>query len=269
MNLIKYSIYDIFSLSLKNKKMSKTKQKYFYQMSVEDASDNLKTSVKSGLSPKEAENRIEQYGYNKLEAGKRRHIMFRFFDQFKDLMIIVLIVASALAYYLGDFRGGTILIVIVLVNAVIGFYQEFKAEKILDSLKQIINAKATVIRDGKKMEIPQEELVPGDLVYLEEGCSIPADIRLTETTHFTTNDFILTGESVPQEKIADLVIDKVTSLSNQDNLVFMGITVAKGNAYGIVYGTGMDTAIGRIARASEGIKHDLSPLQKEMNILAK
>lgn len=238
-------------------------------MPAQEAVAFLKTDSKKGLSEKEAQQRLDKHGHNKLEEGKKRPMIFRFFDQFKDLMIIVLIVAAFLAYYLDDFRGGTILLIIVLVNAVIGFYQEFKAEKILEALKQIIQAKATVIRDGQKREISQEELVPGDLVYLGEGAAIPADIRLTEVTNFSTNDFILTGESVPQEKWADLVIEKETTLTNQDNLVFLGVTVAKGNAYGVVYGTGMDTAIGRIAQASESIEHDLSPLQREMNILAK
>lgn len=248
---------------------AKTKEKFFYQMTVEEAVNQLKTDPKKGLSEKEAEKRLKEQGPNKLEEGKRRPMLFRFFDQFKDLMIIVLIAAAFLAYYLDDFRGGTILLIIVAVNAVIGFYQEYKAEKILEALKQIIRAKTTVIRDGEKKEVEEWELVPGDLVYLEEGSAVPADIRLTETTNFSTNDFVLTGESVPQEKRAELVIKKETTLTNQDNLVFMGLTVAKGNAYGVVYGTGMDTAIGRIAKTSETIKHDLSPLQKEMNILAK
>ena len=245
------------------------KPKFFYQMSVEEAASSLNTNIKNGLTPREVEKRKEKYGSNKLKEGKRRPMIFRFLDQFKDLLIIVLIIAALLAYYLDDFRGGTILLIIVFVNAVIGFYQEFKAEKILDSLKQIIKSKTTVIRDGKKMEVSQADLVPGDLVYLEEGASVPADIRLTETTNFSTNDFILTGESVPQEKREDIKIDKEVTITDQDNLVFMGLTVAKGNAYGIVYGTGMNTAIGRIASASESIHHDLSPLQKEMNILAK
>jgi Ca2+-transporting ATPase len=247
----------------------KTTEKFFYQLSAQDAVIRLKTDIKKGLTTEEAKKRLERYGPNELKEKEKRHLFFRFFDQFKDLLIIVLIVAAALAYYLGDFRGGTILLIIVFVNAVIGFYQEYKAEKILESLKQIIKAKTNVIRNGKLIEIDQKELVPGDLVFLEEGESIPADIRLTETTNFSTNDFILTGESMPQEKKAELVIKEETTLTNQDNLVFMGITVAKGNAYGVVYGTGMDTAIGRIAHTSESIEHGLSPLQKEMNVLAK
>lgn len=246
-----------------------SKEKCHYQLSVKESVAKLNTDLEKGLTPREAEKRLTHYGPNTLEAAERRPVIFKLFDQFKDLLILVLIIAASLAYYLGDFRSGTILIVIVFVNAVIGFYQEFKAEKILDSLKQIIKSKATVIRGGKKMEIDQSELVPGDLIYMGEGDSVPADVRLTQTTNFSTNDFILTGESVPQEKFANLIIDKEITVTDQDNIVFMGITIARGNAYGVVYGTGMDTAIGRIARTSETIKHDLSPLQKEINILAK
>lgn len=249
--------------------MPEDTQKYFYQLSAQQAVESLQTDAEKGLTAQEAESRLAEHGPNELQAGKRRPMIFRFLDQFKDLLIIVLIIAALLAYYLGDFRGGTILLVIVLVNALIGFYQEFKAEKILESLKKIIQDSATVIRDGKKQEVEQKNLVPGDLVYLEEGSAIPADVRLLRGTHFTTNDFILTGESVPQEKFPAMVIDKVVTISNQDNSVFMGTTVAKGNAYGLVYGTGMNTAIGRIATASQKIEHGSSPLQIEINSLAK
>jgi len=244
-------------------------KKYFYQLTPEEAIKRLDTSVEKGLSSAEVKKRQVTHGFNTLKEGKRRPLILRFFDQFRDLLIIVLIVAALLAYYLQDFHGGTILLVIVFVNACIGFYQEHKAEQILNSLKKIIKAKAIVIRDGKRREVEELELVPGDIVYLEEGGVVPADVRLIETNNFSTNDFILTGESVPQEKKAELLFDEETTLTNQDNSVFLGTTVAKGNALAVVYATGMATAIGRIAKTSESIEHDLSPLQKEMNSLAK
>ncbi len=250
-------------------KNQESQAKFFYQISADEAVKRLKTDPKKGLTSAEAARRLIKYGQNELREGKRQPYIFRFFGQFKDLLIIVLIVAAILAYYLGDFRGGTILLIIVFVNASISFYQEYKAEKILERLKNIIKAKTVVIRDGKEIQIQQHELVPGDLVYLEEGEAIPADLRLISTEAFSTNDFILTGESLPQEKFADLVIKKTTTLTNQDNSVFMGITVAKGNAYGVVYATGMETAIGRIAHTSETIARDISPLQREMNAVAK
>ncbi len=242
---------------------------FFYQISAADAVRKLGTDAQKGLSSGKARDLLKKHGPNKLAEGKKRPVIFKLFDQFKDLLIIVLIVAAGLAYYLDDFRGGTILLTIVVVNAFIGFYQEYKADKILESLKKIVKGRAIVIRDGQRKEIDEEELVPGDLVYLEEGGSVPADVRLLETTRFSTNDFVLTGESVPQEKDAKLVFDKVTTVTNQDNCVFLGTTVATGNAYAVVFRTGMDTAIGRIARTTETIHHDESPLQKEINILAK
>lgn len=249
--------------------MPKKVKKFFYQLSVDESIQKLKTHSEKGLSKKEVDHRQKEYGLNQLKEVKRKSYFWLFLSQFQDLMIVVLIIAALLAYYLDDFRGGTILLVIVLVNALIGFYQEFKAEKILESLKKLVQPNATVIRNGQKKEIPQVELVPGDLVFLEEGSAIPADIRLIQTNHFSTNDFILTGESVPQEKKADLTFQKEITITNQDNLVFLGTTVAKGNALGVVYGTGMNTEIGRIAQTSNSIHTELSPLQKEMNSLAK
>lgn len=243
-------------------------EKPFYQLSSEESVVRLGTDAKNGLTQREAEHRLAQIGENKLTEGKRRPLLFRFFDQFKDFLIIILIVASLLSFYLKDFQGGTVLMAIVVINAIIGFVQEYKAEKILESLKQIIQARAAVIRDGQKREIPQEQLVPGDLIYLEEGSSVPADIRLVETVNFSTNDFILTGESVPQPKRADLICDKELAVTDQDNIVFLGVTVATGNATGVVIATGMKTAIGQIARTSESIERDLSPLQIEMNHVA-
>jgi Ca2+-transporting ATPase len=189
--------------------------------------------------------------------------------QFSDLLILVLIVAAGFAYYLEDYRGGTILLAIVLVNAAIGAYQEYKAEKVLELLRRLICTKATVLRDGARKEVAESALVPGDIVFLEEGDSVPGDIRLVETTSFSTNDFILTGESLPQEKQAELVIPEGAPLTEQDNVAFFGTTVARGNALGVVFATGMSTAIGNIARVGQTIQRDVSPLQQEVNTLAK
>jgi P-type Ca2+ transporter type 2C len=243
-------------------------EKPFYQLSAEESVVRLGADAKEGLTQREAERRLAQHGENKLTEGRRRPLFFRFLDQFRDFLIIVLIVAALLSYYLKDFQGGTVLMSIVIINAIIGFYQEYKAERILEGLKQVIRARATVIRDGLKREIPQEQLVPGDLIYMEEGGAIPADVRLTEAVNFSTNDFILTGESMPQPKRAELIFDKELTLTDQDNLVFLGVSVATGNATGVVFATGMQTAIGQIARTSESIERDLSPLQIEMNNVA-
>ena len=241
----------------------------FYQIASEAALKRLESDPEKGLSLAEVQRRQLQYGSNALEETGKRPLYYLFFEQFRDLLIAVLVIATALAWYLQDYRGATILMAIILINAVIGFYQEYKAERILEMLKTMLKARVTVIRDGKRKEIAERDLVPGDVVFLEEGNAIPADIRLIETNNFSTNDFILTGESLPQEKQADLIVEEESSLSEQDNVVFSGTTVAKGNALGVVYGTGMNTAIGDIARVSQTIKRDVSPLQKEINTLAK
>jgi len=240
----------------------------YCRLSAEASLDRLKTSAQSGLTHDEVVARRQRHGQNVLAEGKRPSLVARFLQQFNDLLIIVLIIAALLAFYLDDFRAGTILLIIVFVNALIGFYQENKAERILESLKKIIQTPAVVIRDGSRMEVGQADLVPGDIVYLGEGSAVPADMRLIRTSSFSTNDFILTGESLPQEKFAEVVHDKEVPLTEQENVVFMGLTVAKGNATGVVYATGMETEIGRLARKSETIEHDQSPLQMEINTLA-
>lgn len=244
-------------------------KKNFYQLSATEAILELKTDATKGLSQQEAKRRLEEHGANQLHTTQKRITLWSFFDQFKDPLIVVLIIAALLAYYLGDIHGGTVLLAIVFINACIGFYQEYKAESILESLKKMVRSHALVIRGGQRIEIDSSELVPGDIVYLEEGSAVPADVRLLETIHFSTNDFILTGESVPQEKRADLVLKKEVTVTDQDNCVFLGTTVAKGNALAVVFGTGMNTVIGRIAKTSAEITETASPLQQELSSLAK
>ncbi|HKK15765.1 MAG TPA: cation-transporting P-type ATPase [Gammaproteobacteria bacterium] len=241
----------------------------FYQIPPETALERLQVDAGKGLSESDVRQRRMHYGPNILGKTDERPLYFLFFRQFRDLLIIVLMVATGLAFYLQDYRGGSILFAIILVNAVIGFYQEYKAERILEMLKTMVKTRVTVLREGERREVEERDLVPGDIVFLEEGNSIPADIRLVEAQNFSTNDFILTGESLPQEKQADLVLEGEVPLSSRDNLVFSGTTVARGSASGVVCATGMDTAIGDIARTSETIKRDDSPLQKEMNTLAR
>jgi len=241
----------------------------YYQISAEAALKRLQTNPEKGLSGAEVQRRQLRHGPNVLEKSGQRPLYYLFFRQFRDLLIIVLIIAAGLAWYLRDYRGATILLAIILINAVIGFYQEYKAERILELLKTMLKTRVTVIREGERKEVVERDLVPGDIVFLEEGNAVPADIRLLETHNFSTNDFILTGESLPQEKHADLIIEEESAVTTRDNLVFFGTSVARGNALGVVYCTGMNTAIGDIARVSQTIKRDVSPLQKEINTLAK
>jgi Ca2+-transporting ATPase len=239
----------------------------YSQLSGDEVLKNFKTR-ESGLSDSEVQNRLKIYGVNKLVTSKGDSLFVKILSQFKDLMVIILIVAGALSLYMGSSRDAVIMFTIVLINAFIGFIQEYKAEKIMASLKNLVKAKAKVMRAGKEMEIDGEYLVPGDIVKLEEGDAVPADIRILVENNLGTNDFSLTGESNPARKFTHKIGHKV-QIGDRGNLVFMGTTVATGNGFGVVVHTGMQTEIGLIANLSQETVGGLSPLQKELNHLSK
>lgn len=239
----------------------------YYQLSATDTLTKLKTN-EDGLKEADAVLRLKVYGQNKLVAIKKELIVWKFLNQFKDLMVIILIVAGSLSLYLQDYNGATIMYALVLINASIGFFQEYKAEKVMDALQNMVEAKAKVLRDGGEIEVSSEELVPGDIISLEEGDSVPADVRVFKENTLATNDFALTGESSPTRKFLH-AIHGDAPLGNRNNMAFMGTTVAIGNGLGVVVATGMQTEIGRIANLSQQTKSELSPLQKELNHLAK
>ena len=239
-----------------------------FRLPPEQVIAQLGSDSERGLTEAEATARRAQFGPNLLKETGRQSFYSLFLHQFKDLLILVLLVAAGLAWYLGDTRGTIILLAIILINAVISLYQEYHAEALLERLKSMIKSRARVLRDGEARELEAEDLVPGDIVLLETGDAVPADLRLVESRELATNDFMLTGESTPQDKDADALPDGEVALSEQDNLVFMGTTVARGSARGVVIATGMASAVGEIARIGQAIQRDLSPLQREMNALA-
>jgi len=239
----------------------------YYQFSVEEALQSF-DSNKDGLSNAEVESRLKFYGKNKLiEIGKVPWI-FRLLAQFKELMAVILIVAGVFSLYLHSYRDAIIMFSIVIINSLISFFQEHKAERMMDSLKSLIKVKAKAMRGGKVVEVDGEELVPGDIVVIEEGDAVPADLRIIEENNLGTNDFSLTGESNPVRKFTHPIAGFV-ELGARNNLVFMGTTVAIGNGRGLVVATAMHTEIGRIANLSQSTETELSPLQKELNNLAK
>ncbi|HTE21433.1 MAG TPA: cation-transporting P-type ATPase [Candidatus Limnocylindria bacterium] len=240
----------------------------FYRLEVAEALGQLE-SGKGGLDGAEAAHRLEEHGPNRLAQIKKDSWLRKYFRQYRDLMIILLLVSSFLAFtILDDSRTGLILFLLVLFNTIIGFTQEFKAEKLMESLEKLVVSTAKVRRGGKMVGIDASQLVPGDIVYIEEGDSVPADLRLIEETELATNDFAMTGESQPSRKFTHAIATDV-ELANRHNLVFMGTTVATGNGYGVVIGTGMQTELGRIASLSQSATSGPSPLQKEMNNIAK
>lgn len=238
----------------------------FYRLPTEEVVKQLLSSS-DGLNSQTASNRLNTYGPNNLKRARREPVIFKFFHQFKDLMIILLIGSAAISFYLNDRRTTYILLAIVIINSLIGFFQEFKAEKIMESLQAFVVAEAKVFRDKKLLVIAAADLVPGDIFIIEEGDAIPADGRILEESELATNDFALTGESNPTRKFTHHISDEAT-LGNRRNMVFMGTTVATGDAKCIVTATGMSTELGRIANLSTETKAGLSPLQREMNNLA-
>jgi P-type Ca2+ transporter type 2C len=239
----------------------------YYRMDAQEVLKQLDTHA-HGLTQAEAAARLERDGPNALAAKHKDPVWLTYIRQFKDLMIILLLGSSLVAWYLDDPRTALVLLVLALFNTTIGFLQEYKAGRLMDSLEKLVVPEAQVMRASKLLPLPSVELVVGDIVYVEEGNSVPADLRILSEEELSTNDFALTGESNPTRKFVH-AINGVVPLSSRQNLVFMGTTVATGHAMGIVIGTGAQTELGRIAYLSEETTRQNSPLQKEMNNIAK
>lgn len=230
-----------------------------------------------GLSSQEAARRLEQFGPNKLEEGKKDSLLKRFLDELADPMIIILIVAAVIsgitAYYEGEsFTDVIIIMAVVIINAVLGVVQESKAEAAIAALQEIAAATSKVIRDGKHMTLKSEELVPGDIVVLEAGDAVPADGRIIECASMKIEEAALTGESVPVNKLVkvlNLEGEKDVPLGDRKNMMYMGSTVVYGRGKAVVTGTGMKTEMGKIATALSEAKDEETPLQIKLNQLSK
>jgi len=241
--------------------------KKYYRMKVQEVLDDLQTAV-NGLETNEAARRIDQYGKNELTAKIEVPRWMLFVSQFKDLLVITLMAAAAISLIIGSIRDAVVMIIIVLINAFIGFLQEYKVSRILESLKNLIKSPARAVRGGELAEIPQDQLVPGDIVQLEAGDKIPADIRVIESFDLRTEDFALTGESMPQGKNS-MAITEDCVIGDRDNMVFMGTTVTSGSATGVIVRTGMETEMGRIAGMTQTTEEVASPLERELGALAR
>lgn len=241
----------------------------FYKENIETVVKEFNSNSKVGFDENKIKQAMKKYGRNVLKSTNPISIVKILFRQFISPLVLILIVASGVSFFLGQFRDGSILIIIVIVNAMIGFYEEWKSENILASLKSLVVDKCNVIRNGKTIEILAENLVPGDIVKLNEGDGIPADIRLIESNGYSANEFILTGESLPANKDSLFSTDKTLPVNEIKNCVYMGTTVARGQATGIVYATGVQTEIGKISTSSEKIKSADAPVQIEIKDVAK
>ncbi len=231
--------------------------------SIEDTLQSLNSS-KHGLSKQEARNRLLSYGPNKIREVKKRTTLEMIFDQFKDFMILVLIAAAVVSGVIGEPKDTIAILVIVILNAVIGFVQEYRAEKAIEALKMMAAQKATVVRDGQPTSIPAAEIVPGDVVLLEAGNIVPADIRLIEVVHLKIDESSLTGESMPVEKHINSLQEKRIPLGDRKNIAYKGTIVSYGRANGVVVSTGMNTEFGKIAMLLQEQVEVKTPLQKRL-----
>ena len=238
----------------------------FYQQKIEDVFEELSTRQK-GLSEEEAKKRLEKYGENKLETSQGTPKWVLFLLQFKDVLTIMLVVAAGMSLLIQNYRDAIVMLAIVVINVVIGFFQESKSEEIMSSLKKLIQSPAKVYRDGKLKEIEQRNLVPGDIISLEEGDKVPADIRIIESNNLRSNEVALTGESLPQEKHSDQISDE-SPLGDRGNMAYMGTNIASGSAKGVVVVTGTETEMGKIASLTQEEEKTESPLQQELRIVA-
>ena len=244
----------------------------YYGLSCEEAMSQLE-SGESGLTERQAAERLEKFGANKLAEGKKVGIVSRFLSQLADPMIIVLIAAAVISgvtsFYSGEsFADVFIIMFVVVLNAVLGVVQESKAEKAIDALKQMSAATSKVMRDGKVITVRSEQLVRGDVVVLEAGDAVPADLRIIESHSLKSEEAALTGESVPVNKHSDR-IEGECALGDRRNMAYMGSTVVYGRGRGIVTATGMDTEMGKIADAIEKAENSQTPLQIKLAQLSR
>ena len=235
-------------------------------------------SAENGLSGAQAAERTEQYGPNRLVEAKKRSAILRFFDQMKDPMIIILLVAAALSLVTSLYEGENpadvfIILFVVVLNSVLGVVQESKAEEAIEALKKMTAAKSKVLRDGEITTLPSDELVPGDVIILEAGDSIPADGRLLEAASMKVEEAALTGESVPVTKQSEEIVlaegAKDIPLGDRKNMIYMGSTVVYGRGKAVITGTGMSTEMGKIADALAQAEEEMTPLQIKLAQLSK
>ena len=221
-----------------------------------------------GLTSQQAQERLKKYGYNELVAKKRKSALSMFLREFKDIFILLLIAATILSAILGDITEATIIGAIVILVAITGFVQEYRAEKAIEAMKKLTAPKSHVIRDGKEIAIPAREIVPGDILALESGDHIAADARVLETIELKTNEAILTGESTPVKKVL-ATLSEEAAISERRNMVFTATHVVYGRGKALVTSTGMGTEFGKIAEMVQAAQEEISPLQRKLDKFAK
>jgi len=244
------------------------KKENIFRLTADEVYKELNTSIK-GLTNDEARSRTQKYGYNEIKEVKKSSLIARFVSNFTNLLAMLLWIATILSFIGGMPELGWAIILVIIINALFSFWQEFKAEQATESLKKMLPQYVKVIRDGHLEQMLAKELVPGDCIRLEEGDHVPADARLIEAFEIRTINAALTGESEPVRRNSEVVLERDISLLQSPNIVFMGTNVASGSGTAIVYATGMDTQFGKIASLTQNIKVEQSPLQKQLGKVAK
>ena len=246
----------------------------WFNKTFKEVEKELETDLEKGLSKEKAEERQEKYGFNELQQIAKKSIIQRFLEQFKDFSIIVLIIAAIVSGIVGVLQGEgitdtIIILIVVIVNAIIGVAQESKAEKSLEALQKLSDHASKVIRNENMEVVPSKELVPGDIVVLDTGDYIPADLRIIEAVNLKTQESSLTGESVPVEKTSEIIEEQEIGIGDRKNMLFSSSLVTYGRGKGIVVETGMTTEVGKIAGMINSTEKQETPLQQKLDKLGK
>jgi len=241
----------------------------FHEMNKKEVEEALNTDLSSGLTSTDVKKRKIQYGHNELEEGEKPSALLLFFSQFKDFMVLVLLAATLISGILGEYIDAIAIIAIVIVNAFLGFFQERKAEKSLQALKELSAPQVHVLRDGQWIKMPSKETVPGDVLKFSSGDRIGADIRLVDIKSLEIEESALTGESLPVQKTTEALLGENLGIGDMENMAFMGTMVTRGSGIGVVVGTGMKTAMGQIANLLQSAETMTTPLQRRLEQLGK
>ncbi|MGB9764578.1 MAG: calcium-translocating P-type ATPase, SERCA-type [Candidatus Saccharicenans sp.] len=245
--------------------VEKEPTKKFWKLTPEEVADLFNTDLNKGLSPDQVEKNLRTYGYNQLQEIPGRSPLVVFLDQFKSFLIWVLLVAAVVSGFLGEWIDSLAIIGIVILNAILGFFQEYRAEKALAALKKMAAPRTRVIRNGEITQVEAKEVVPGDLLELEAGDNVPADARIVyHTQNFSVQESALTGESVPVVKTSLVLEEEDLPLADRANMVYAGTSVSSGKARAVVIHTGMATELGQIARLIQDITIETTPLQRKL-----
>ena len=249
-------------------------EKNWFNKEVGEVEKEFETNIQDGLTANKVEIAREKFGFNELKAKKKKSLIVKFLEQFKDFMIIVLIIAAIVSGVVGYMQGegitdSIIILIVVIVNAIIGVAQESKAEKSLEALQKLSSHSAKVIRDGNLTVVASKELVPGDVVVLETGDFVPADLRIVEEANLKSQEASLTGESVPVEKSIEAIEEEKVGIGDRTNMLFSSSLITYGRGKGIVVETGMNTEVGKIAGIISETVESETPLQTKLNKLGK